>query len=304
MTQNADPSEAVPFDDPGGVPFDDEFDVTEPLGVTTVDHDSPKSMQQRGIAYPTATPVGMKMLRDHVIGRWGGHNEGILTIPSRPIRGGSSPSLHNWGMAWDWRWENPGPGRAAADAVIEFCIANHLALGVQAVHDYVNARYWKNHAGWKAATPNPATGFGASWARWLHIERTWAHANLATPIEQLLKGVSAPPTGGSGSAKVASSSLQGTTTTTTTTIAGASAGWLPRGPLKLGDRGADVARVQDFLRFMHYADFTRSDGTFGPLTETAVKEAQTALAAKALYTKKIDGEWGPNTAKAAEASVK
>jgi hypothetical protein len=35
-----------------------------------------------------------------------------------------------------------------------------------------------------------------------------------------------------------------------------------------------------------------------------VKAAQTALAAKSLYTKKIDGEWGPNTAKAAEASVK
>ena len=87
-------------------------------------------------------------------------------------------------MAWDWRWANPGPGRANAYVVIEFCINHAAATGVQAVHDYANGRYWHSNKGWRNAKPSPSTGFGQSWAKWLHIERTWAAANLATQIGQ------------------------------------------------------------------------------------------------------------------------
>src|SRR3954469_20592385 len=62
------------------------------------------------------------------------------TFMVRNIRGGSSLSVHAVGRAWDWRFENPGPGRATADTVIDFTIANHEALGIQAIHDYVQCR--------------------------------------------------------------------------------------------------------------------------------------------------------------------
>jgi peptidoglycan hydrolase-like protein with peptidoglycan-binding domain len=60
-----------------------------------------------------------------------------------------------------------------------------------------------------------------------------------------------------------------------------------------------VALLQDFLRGKGFADFSRSDGKYGPRTVQAVKNAQTNFAAKGLYSKSIDGEYGPGTAAAA-----
>jgi hypothetical protein len=146
------------------------------------------------------------------------------------------------------------------------------------VHDYVNARYWKNNAGWRTARSSPETGFGQPWSQWLHIERTWEAANRPEPID--LSASSADPSG---------------TDSAGTRFEGA----LPTGPLRQGDKGADVARIQDFLRSAGFADFTISDGEFGPRTEAAVRAAQTAFAAKGWYTLSIDGIWGPGTADAA-----
>ena len=69
--------------------------------------------------------------------------------------------------------------------------------------------------------------------------------------------------------------------------------------MRRGDKGADVARVQDFLRAGGFADFTLSDGQFGPRTDAAVRAAQTGFASKGLYSAAIDGIWGPVTAGAA-----
>ena len=131
----------------------------------------------------------MQELRRYVRSRWGGADLGILAKPPRAVRAGDTPSLHNWGIAWDWRWQDPGPGRQAADAVIEFCLGNAEALGVQAVHDYQGTRFWKSFSGWQTGKPNPKTGMGQPWAQWLHIERTWQSANQATSIEALLGSV-------------------------------------------------------------------------------------------------------------------
>jgi hypothetical protein len=273
--------------DPGGVAFDDDFEVSNESegvdrGAGGAQHDSAASLQSKGIQYPTSAPAGMRALRAYVTQRWGGTDLGILARPPRSIRAGSSPSMHNWGMAWDWRWASPGPGRQAADEVIEWAIAESGKLGIQAVHDYVNARYWKNNAGWSTASSSPSTGFGQPWSQWLHVERTWDAANDPGPIEG-----STPHTG------------PATTEPAIESARPVFAGELPTGPVRRGDDGADVARIQDFLRSAGFADFTVSDGRFGPRTEEAVRAAQAAFAAKGLYTLEIDGIWGPATAKAA-----
>jgi hypothetical protein len=267
--------------DLGGVAFDDDFEVPGrsdgvDRGLAQVAHGTADSLQARGIVYPSVAPIGMRNLRSFVMQRWTGLDLGILARPPRPIRGGSSASMHNWGMAWDWRWADPGPGRNAADEVIEFAISNSARLGIQAVHDYVNARYWKNNAGWRTARSSPETGFGQPWSQWLHIERTWEAANRPEPIDESATTV---PVADSG--------------------ANPFEGALPTGPLQRGDKGADVARIQDFLRSAGFADFTISDGDFGPRTESAVRAAQTVFAAKGSYTLAIDGIWGPATAAAA-----
>jgi hypothetical protein len=271
--------------DPGGVAFDDDFESSDEAerdnrGGGGAQHDSAASLQSRGIEYPTSAPAGMRALRAYVIQRWGGTDLGILARPPRTIRAGSSPSMHNWGMAWDWRWATPGPGRQAADAVIEWAIAESNKLGIQAVHDYVNARYWKNYAGWSTARSSPSTGFGQPWSQWLHIERTWDAANNPDAID-------------SGASPAA------TVEPAAEAARPAFAGALPTGPVRRGDNGADVARIQDFLRSAGFADFTVSDGEFGPRTEEAVRAAQVAFAAKGLYTLAIDGIWGPATSSAA-----
>jgi hypothetical protein len=56
----------------------------------------------------------------------------------RNIRGGDTLSVHAVGRAWDWRYANPGPGRAAAEEAMAFTIDNHELLGIQAIHDYVD----------------------------------------------------------------------------------------------------------------------------------------------------------------------
>ncbi|MEO8267092.1 MAG: peptidoglycan-binding protein [Ilumatobacteraceae bacterium] len=280
-----------PAADFGGVAFDDDFDVAgssdgvDRGGSTTV-HDSAESLQRRGIAYPTTAPAGMRVLRQYVLTRWSGVDLGILAQPPRSVRAGSTPSMHNWGMAWDWRWAAPGPGRQAADEVIEFALAESARLGIQAVHDYVNARYWKNDVGWRTAHSSPSTGFGQPWSQWLHIERTWDSANSPDPIDGL-------------STRVAAAAAPASPVAHDAVGAPTFEGDLPTGPVRRGDSGADVARIQDFLRATGFADFTISDGEFGPRTDAAVRAAQAAFVAKGLYTKAVDGIWGPATASAA-----
>ena len=278
-----DPTPADGLPDEGGVLFDDDFDDGAPEEPGDRDgvpgapaYDSGKILLARGVDYPSSTPIGMKQLYTFLSGRWGGKNLGILSVPPRPMRGGSQPSLHCWGMALDWSWESPG--RAAADEVIEFLLANTGPLAVQAVHDYERCRYWKSYSGWKTATKSSSTGFGQSWARWLHVERTWAAANDARSIDEALRA---------GGGQVPTDT--GTSTSTTGTSP------LPDPTISPGAKGANVSLLQDFLRGHGFADFTRSDGEYGPRTTQAVKNAQTDFAGKGWYTSAVDGEYGPGT---------
>ena len=279
-------------DDPGGMPYDDDLDADAErpvhawrtrLRLAEVADRPQHRLSGRG----TDRDAGAAPIRAVA---WGGADLGILAKPPRAVRAGDTPSLHNWGMAWDWRWQDPGPGRQVADEVIEFCLTNAERLGIQAVHDYQGTRFWKSYAGWRPGTPNPNTGMGQPWAQWLHIERTWHSANLATSIEALLGGGSAAAPADTARVQVPTSPPDSDGTQQTV---------LPAGPLRRGSVGADVGRLQDFLRQFGFAEFSRSDGVFGPRTEAAVIKAQQALTEKSLYTAEIDGIWGPKTHAAA-----
>jgi peptidoglycan hydrolase-like protein with peptidoglycan-binding domain len=158
------------------------------------------------------------------------------------------------------------------------------------VHDYQGTRFWKSFSGWQTGKPNPKTGMGQPWAQWLHIERTWQSANQATSIEALLGGAGIGAPADTAPAQAPAPPPDAVDQQRTL---------LPTGPLRRGSSGADVGRLQDFLRQFGFAEFTRSDGVFGPRTEAAVIKAQQDLAAKSLYTAEIDGVWGPKTHAAA-----
>jgi len=291
-TTNADDDADLDDDneDPGGVAYDDglpeEDTDTKRVGMTRgigPKYDSPKKLQQRNIAYPEKAPPGMLRLRSHILDNHGGANLGILAKPPRSFRGPSdTPSLHNWGMAWDWQWKKPGPGRAGADEVIAWCIEHANDLGIQAVHDYEACRYWKSYApkdGWRDAHESADTGFGQPWAQWLHIERTHAAANDERKIDLALAEGGSSPTPVDRSVP------------------------LPETDLRQGMAGAAVARLQDFLRMFGYATFSRSNGRYGPRTKAAVIAAQTEFADKGLYNSKIDGRWGPKSNEAAQKFI-
>jgi hypothetical protein len=129
--------------------------------------------RQPGPPLTTCSPA-LVSLDTYLQKRWGGSNLGCLG--SRAVRGGSTWSSHAFGAARDWRYENPGPGRAVLlDEVIPFLIANSAELGIQAIHDYKGGRIWRSNRGdgkgayWKDQ-PKSSTGMGQTWAGWVHIE--------------------------------------------------------------------------------------------------------------------------------------
>lgn len=112
----------------------------------------------------------------------------------RNIRGGERPSAHSHGAALDVRYENPGPGRAAALATADVVIVNCELLGIQAIHDYVGARIWhSDRNAWKAAARSGAgyvdPNMGHAWAQWFHFETTLAAWPNTTPIADRLAAV-------------------------------------------------------------------------------------------------------------------
>lgn len=117
-------------------------------------------------------------LRQYVLKQYGGVSLGSFGV--RPVRGGTAPSTHAFGAAWDWRYVNAdGTGlvgrTAMLNTVMPFLINHSAELGIQMIGDYIGCRIWKadrsgdvNH-GWKPQSPN-AEGMGQAWAGWLHIE--------------------------------------------------------------------------------------------------------------------------------------
>lgn len=140
-------------------------------------------------------------LRDWLIHNWGGQNLGCWA--DRPVREGTSPSSHASGAALDWRYENPGIGRARMLNEIMPTLLNMSAeLAVNAVHDYAGMRIWRPpgtsgrptspspECGWR---PNSGSNMNPS-SLWLHIEVLNTRWSDTTPIDQLLAGGGPTPT--------------------------------------------------------------------------------------------------------------
>jgi hypothetical protein len=209
--------------------------------------------------YPKAVPVGMARLRAFVMARWpGGMDLGILAIPPRAVRGGATPSVHNEGRAWDWRY----PTRAAGEEALRFLVDNAEALQVQRIHDYLKSRAWTPTRGWYAMKPSAVTGMGQTWATWLHTERNRSGAANPAPVEDLVAPQSPPKP--------------------------------PLRPvlpfvreLTLGDSGEPVKALQAALNAL--GSRLVVDGKFGPRTEAAVRAFQARSGLR------VDGKAGPRT---------
>lgn len=210
----------------------------------------------------------LSILKNFVMQRWGGSNLGTYGV--RTIVGGTSWSTHSFGTAWDWRYENPGMGRAAMLAqVMPFLIDNSGELGIQYVGDYVGSRIWiSDRTGtdwdqrWK---PQPrGSQMGQSWAQWLHIEIHPDWAADGRPIDEKLGfPPDAPGTippfnpefGEFGLWPIIPYSIDGST---------------PKKLTKVGATGDCVRYIQGSLRFkLGYG--LPVDGQFGPTTEANVR---------------------------------
>ena len=101
-----------------------------------------------------------------LIKRFGGVNVGIYS--RRPVRGGTAPSTHSFGAAMDWRYTN----RRNAQAAMKLLVRHSAEFGVQMIVDYVGCVIWTPSRGWRKMEPNPKTGKGQAWAKWLHVETT------------------------------------------------------------------------------------------------------------------------------------
>lgn len=124
--------------------------------------------------------IGLQQLARYVLSRWGGTNLGIYSC--RSVRGGTSPSMHGEGRAWDWR----APSRTTLNQAIAFVIAYADKLSIQSVTDYEMNRRWQVGHGWQLFT-----GPGASGPTW-HVERNRDGASDARSVQTIL-GASPTP---------------------------------------------------------------------------------------------------------------
>ncbi len=146
--------------------------------------------RQPGAPFDKDSP-NLMALNAYLLKRWGGLYLGCYGV--RPVRSGQAWSSHAFGAAIDWRYMNPGAGRAKLESeILPFLIDNSKELGIQAIHDYVGCRIWRSNRGdgqgayWKTQTKDSA-GMGQSWAGWLHIEVDAHFWGDARPVEEKLQ---------------------------------------------------------------------------------------------------------------------
>jgi hypothetical protein len=232
--------------------------------------------------YAKGPAPAMVDIKEYILKRHGGMDLGLYGI--RNIIGGTSKSTHSFGAAWDWRYENPGIGRARMlNEVMPWLINNSQELGIQFIGDYRGCRIWKANrsgdvnGGWKIQPVS--SQMGQSWALWLHIEihpRVWADGRT---IEEKLGIGGFPPF----------NPAQGQFSLYP---------WAPNKPvLKLGAQGDPVAYMQGVMKHKLGWGIT-VDGQFGNITLSFVRWFQGTRGLT------IDGIVGKQTWAAIDAAAK
>lgn len=215
-------------------------------------------------------------IKDWLLSQWGGMNLGIAAI--RDTRSGSGVSSHAYGAALDWRYINPGPGRAVlVNEILPKLLDAHEELGIQLIVDYVGSRSWKVNRSPNGDPNDDWTllradryGMGKSWAGWLHIETTAASWGDSRSVvdrfpQEVVDAPFAPEFGLFGL-------------------------W-PLNPnkpaLRAGATGDAVRYLQGALRKAGHG--LPCDGMYGRITEDHVKWFQTVMQLT------VDGRVGPQT---------
>ena len=209
-----------------------------------------------GEPYRPCSPNLVK-LREHAEKHWDMQFLGCYTV--RPIVGGTSWSTHAYGAAIDLGYRSH-PDRDMVELVMAFLIFNQAALGVQAVHDYLEGRMWRaGMTGWSNRRPGPPNDH-------IHVEVHPDAWNWTTTIPQRLKGTEPqlpPPTPVSPA--------------------------YPGRPIRRNSKQtANVKLIQARLNELGF-NSGPVDGRFGPVTERAVRAFQTK------HAPPVDGWIGPVT---------
>lgn len=217
--------------------------------------------------FNSASP-NLMVLKGFLQSKYGGQNLGCYGV--RAIRGGKVLSTHASGAAWDWRYMNPGPGRATLlNEILPFLIDHSAELGIQAIHDYLGCRIWQAGRGWMLQQRD-AYGMGSG--QWIHVEvhpDNWADNRTVEQKLGLGTGpmpIFDPAHGQFGLYPFAAKA----------TIS-----------MALGSRGDLVKYHQGCL--VKAGFFVSCDGQFGPLTDHATRDYQ------AHFKLHVDGEVGPQT---------
>jgi len=209
----------------------------------------------------------------------------------RPIVGGTSQSTHGFGAAFDWRYENPGPGLYVVDTeIIPLLIATSKETGLQAIHHYKRSLIWRppgtsgrplDSDGWKVQPTG--SQMGQSWAVWLHCEFHPDFLSDGRSFQDKVNGVNLPPVGNPTPPIVVppvtpKPIIPGAVTMIEVEVT----------TVRRGSVGIPVKRMQSTLKDMWNQTVT-VDGNFGPQSEQALKNVQAFMGLT------VDGVCGPKT---------
>lgn len=125
---------------------------------------------------PPEGQVGLRLLREWAMGRWQRQIQDLGIYNCRPVRGGTTPSVHSNGRAWDCRWAT----LAAKEAYLAVVTGEADKLNVQRVIDYSRQRIWTTGSGWQPHQVLSPGGYAT------HTERNWDGALDARPIASII----------------------------------------------------------------------------------------------------------------------
>lgn len=210
------------------------------------------------------------LLRKFLAARYDGADQ-LGCYASRPVTGGSSPSVHRDGRAFDLGFLRDEGQRQEC---FVFLVDNAGALGVQMVLNYARTGSEGSGRYWRLARyrDENAPEFG-SWSKtghWLHVEIHPSEALDSTPIAQLL-GIEEP----SPAPPHPTDRKEITVNVTLEQV-------------RRGDRGGFVKKAQSIMNANFGQDIS-ADGIFGPRTDQAVRNVQT------FFSLEVDGICGPKT---------